>query len=130
LDSALTSPSLVFIQDSDKESSLNLILRQSDTLLECLRSCWKEDVLVFSAADKFLRLTLQLLSRYSFWVSSALNNRKSNASPSPGCEWAVSATAEDFVYVSYLFLRSSYFGHFGISAISCLLNQLQLCSVG
>lgn len=99
LDSALTSPSLVFIQDSDKESSLNLILRQSDTLLECLRSCWKEDVLVFSAADKFLRLTLQLLSRYSFWVSSALNNRKSNASPSPGCEWAVSATAEDFVYV-------------------------------
>jgi hypothetical protein len=68
--------------------------------------------------------------RYSFWVSSALNNRKSNASPSPGCEWAVSATAEDFVYVSYLFLRSSYFGHFGISAISCLLNQLQLCSVG
>jgi hypothetical protein len=64
LDSALTSPSLVFIQDSDKESSLNLILRQSDTLLECLRSCWKEDVLVFSAADKFLRLTLQLLSRF------------------------------------------------------------------
>ncbi|KAF2541435.1 hypothetical protein F2Q68_00030109 [Brassica cretica] len=101
LDSALTSPSLVFIQDSDldKRSSPNLMLRQSATLLESLRSCWKEDVLVFSAADKFLRLTLQLLSRYCIWVSSSLHTRRSNASPSPGCDWAVSATTEDFVYV-------------------------------
>ncbi|CAF2131227.1 BnaA03g46980D [Brassica napus] len=101
LDSALTSSSLVFIQDSDlnKQSFPNLMLRQSATLLESLLSCWKEDVLVFSAADKFLRLTLQLLSRYCIWVSSALHTRKGNASPSPGCDWAVSASAEDFVYV-------------------------------
>ncbi|CAF2027898.1 unnamed protein product [Brassica napus] len=101
LDSALTSSSLVFIKDSDldKQSFPNLMLRQSATLLESLRSCWKEDVLVFSAADKFLRLTLQLLSRYCVWVSSALHTRKGNASPSPGCDWAVSASAEDFVYV-------------------------------
>ncbi|KAH0941818.1 hypothetical protein HID58_001455 [Brassica napus] len=100
LDSALTSPSLVFIQDSDldKRSSPNLILRQSATLLESLRSCWEEDVLVFSAADKFLRLTLQLLSRYCVWVSSSLHTRRGNPSPSPGCDWAVSATTEDFVY--------------------------------
>ncbi|KAF8044698.1 hypothetical protein N665_7230s0001, partial [Sinapis alba] len=101
LDSALTSSSLVFIQDSDliKRIFPNLLLRQSVTLLESLRSCWKDDVLVFSAADKFLRLTLQLLSRYCIWVSSALHTRKGNASPSPGCDWAVSASAEDFVYV-------------------------------
>ncbi|KFK29022.1 hypothetical protein AALP_AA7G078500 [Arabis alpina] len=101
LDSSLASASLVFIQDSnpDQTRTPNLMLRQSVTLLESLRACWKEDVLIFSAADKFLRLTLQLLSRYCIWVSSALNNRKGSASPSPGCEWAVSATADDFVYV-------------------------------
>ncbi|CAN8270864.1 unnamed protein product [Cochlearia groenlandica] len=98
LDSALSSASQVFT-DPDQRGSHNLVLRQSVTLLESLRSCWKEDVLVFSAADKFLRLTLQLLSRYCNWVSSAVNARKSNASLSPGSEWAVSATAEDFVYV-------------------------------
>uniref|UniRef100_A0A0D3BQS1 Protein kinase domain-containing protein n=1 Tax=Brassica oleracea var. oleracea TaxID=109376 RepID=A0A0D3BQS1_BRAOL len=96
-----------------KQSFPNLMLRQSATLLESLRSCWKEDVLVFSTADKFLRLTLQLLSRfvkfdivsitcrYCIWVSSALHTRKGNASPSPGCDWAVSASADDFVYVSH-----------------------------
>ncbi|WZZ38573.1 hypothetical protein YC2023_034832 [Brassica napus] len=64
--SSLSSASLVFIQDSDsdKQSSPTLMLRQSVTLLESLRSCWKEDVLVFTAADKFLRLALQLLSRF------------------------------------------------------------------
>ena len=99
-----------------KQSFPNLMLRQSATLLESLRSCWKEDVLVFSTADKFLRLTLQLLSRfvkfdivsitcrYCIWVSSALHTRKGNASSSPGCDWAVSASAEDFVYVSHVFL--------------------------
>ncbi|KAJ0261152.1 hypothetical protein HA466_0043250 [Hirschfeldia incana] len=101
LDSALTSASLVFIQDSDSDkwSPPSLMLEQSVSLLESLRSCWKEDVLVFSAADKFLRLALQLLSRYCNWVSSAVNARKSNASLAPGCEWAVSATAED-LYIS------------------------------
>ncbi|EOA29583.1 hypothetical protein CARUB_v10013037mg [Capsella rubella] len=113
LDSALTSASLVFIQDSDsdKPSSTNLMLRQSVTLLESLRSCWKDDVLVFSAADKFLRLTLQLLSRYCNWVSSVVNTTKSNASPSPGCEWAFSATAEDFVYV--------------IHDVNCLVSEIR-----
>lgn len=130
------------------------MLRQSATLLESLCSCWKEDVLVFSAADKFLRLTLQLLSRfvkfdykiiynffffcfssqlvnvlitcrYCIWVSSALHTRKDNASPSPGCDWAVTASAEDFLYVSHflsgLYLSSSYirdFYYFGVYWIS------------
>ncbi|CAH2066420.1 unnamed protein product [Thlaspi arvense] len=110
LDSALTSASLD--SDSDKKSSPNLIIRQSVTLLECLRSCWKEDILVFCAADKFLRLTFQHLSRYCNWVLSAVNARKSNGgSLSPGCEWAVSATAEDFVYV--------------IHDVNCLLSEVR-----
>ncbi|XP_013628276.1 PREDICTED: conserved oligomeric Golgi complex subunit 2-like isoform X2 [Brassica oleracea var. oleracea] len=119
--------SLVFIQDSDsdKQSSPTLMLRQSVTLLESLRSCWKEDVLVFSAADKFLRLALQLLSRYCNWVSSAVNARKSNASLTPGCEWVVSATAEDFVYVIHDVncivseVRGDYLGHISHYLSSC-----------
>ncbi|CAH8384677.1 unnamed protein product [Eruca vesicaria subsp. sativa] len=134
LDSALTSPSLVFIQDSDldKRSSAYLILKQSDTLLESLRSCWKEDVLVFSAADKFLRLTLQLLSRYCIWVSSSLHTRRGNASPSPGCDWAVSATTEDFVYVihdvNYLVSEvcGDYLGHISHHLSSCSTEVLDV----
>ncbi|RID78691.1 hypothetical protein BRARA_A01487 [Brassica rapa] len=134
LDSALTSPSLVFIQDSDldKRSSPNLMLRQSATLLESLRSCWKEDVLVFSAADKFLRLTLQLLSRYCVWVSSSLHTRRGNPSPSPGCDWAVSATTEDFVYVIHDVndlvseVCGDYLGHISRHLSSCSTEVLDV----
>ncbi|KAG2243465.1 hypothetical protein Bca52824_094685 [Brassica carinata] len=134
LDSALTSASLVFIpdSDSDKRSSPVLMLGQSVTLLESLRSCWKEDILVFSAADNFLRLALQLLSRYCNWVSSAVNARMSNASLSPGCEWAVSATAEDFVYVIHDVnclvseVRSDYVGHISHYLSSCSSEVLDV----
>ncbi|KAF3542839.1 hypothetical protein DY000_02000775 [Brassica cretica] len=134
LDSALTSASLVFIpdSDSDKRSSPVLMLGQSVTLLESLRSCWKEDILVFSAADNFLRLALQLLSGYCNWVSSAVDARKSNASLSPGCEWAVSATAEDFVYVIHDVncivseVRGDYIGHISHYLSSCSSEVLDL----
>jgi hypothetical protein len=65
LDSALTAASLVPVQNihSGEGISLKLTLKQSVTLLESLRSCWREDILVLSCTDKFLRLSLQLLSR-------------------------------------------------------------------
>lgn len=65
LDSSLTVASLVLVKSSssDLENSQELLLKQSTSLLECLRSCWRDDVLVISCSDKFLRLTLQLLSR-------------------------------------------------------------------
>lgn len=62
LDSALVGSGLTPIQNSNSEQELTL--KQSLTLLECIRSCWKEDVLVISISDKFLRLTLQLISRF------------------------------------------------------------------
>ncbi|KAA3476168.1 conserved oligomeric Golgi complex subunit 2 [Gossypium australe] len=102
LDSALTAPGLVLVQNSDsgEEYSLNLTLKQSVTLLDSLRSCWNEEVLVLSCSDKFLRLSLQLLSRYSNWLSSGLAARKKgSAGSNPGCEWALSAAPDDFVYV-------------------------------
>lgn len=65
LDSVLTTSSLVPVQNSDSGEAnyQDLTLKQSVTLLESLRSCWREDVLVLSCSDKFLRLSLQLLSR-------------------------------------------------------------------
>lgn len=62
LDSALLVNSLVHMS-SEEQRPQDLILKQSDTLLKCLRSCWSDDVLVLSCSDKFLRLSLQLLSR-------------------------------------------------------------------
>ena len=43
-----------------------LLLKQSIKLLESLHSCWSDEVLVFSHSDKFLRLSLQLISRYNY----------------------------------------------------------------
>lgn len=102
LDSALTVASLVPIQisHSDKGNSQHLTINQSATLLECLMSCWREDVLVLSCSDKFLRLSLQLISRYSHWVSAGLAARKAgNAGSTPGSEWAISAVPDDFIYI-------------------------------
>ncbi|KAK9995419.1 hypothetical protein SO802_020105 [Lithocarpus litseifolius] len=102
LNSALTTTSLVPIQNinSGQRNSRELTLKQSVTLLECLRSCWREDVLALSHADRFLKLSLQLLSRYSNWLSSGLAARKKgNTVSSSGCEWAVSAVPEDFIYI-------------------------------
>ncbi|GKV09200.1 hypothetical protein SLEP1_g20741 [Rubroshorea leprosula] len=101
LDSALTLPSLVPVHSSHSdENSQDLTLKQSITLLESLRSCWTEDVLLISCSDKFLRLSLQLLSRYASWLSFGLAARKKgSASSNAGCEWAISASPDDFVYI-------------------------------
>lgn len=65
LDSALVEDNVVPNKSSLSElkESDGFVLKQSISLLECLRACWREDVLVLSCSDKFLRLTLQLLSR-------------------------------------------------------------------
>ncbi|EXC04126.1 Conserved oligomeric Golgi complex subunit 2 [Morus notabilis] len=96
LDSELVAASLAPVQDSG-----DVTLKQSVALLICLESCWRDDVLVLSSADKFLRLSLQLLSRYSNWLSSGLAARKSsnNTSSNSGGEWAVRAVPDDFVYI-------------------------------
>lgn len=96
LDSELVAASLVPVQDSR-----DLTLKQSVALLNCLESCWKEDVLVLSCADKFLRLSLQLLSRYTHWLSSGLAARKlgNNTVSNSGGEWAVRAVPDDFIYI-------------------------------
>ncbi|KAK6123711.1 hypothetical protein DH2020_042546 [Rehmannia glutinosa] len=100
LDSALMTATLVPTQNSNQEYSQSLVLKQSLSLMDCLRSCWRDDVLLLSCSDKFLRLFLQLLSRYSNWLSAGLNARKAgNASANSGSEWAISAASDDFLYI-------------------------------
>ncbi|PRQ17006.1 putative COG complex component, COG2, oligomeric Golgi complex, subunit 2 [Rosa chinensis] len=102
LDSVLAATSLVPVHNipSGQGDSPDLTLKQSATLLECLESCWREDVVVLSYSDKFLRLSLQLLSRYSSWLSSGLAARKrGNTGSNPGCEWAISTVPDEFIYI-------------------------------
>ncbi|KAL3839062.1 hypothetical protein ACJIZ3_023653 [Penstemon smallii] len=101
LDSALVTTPLVPSQNStDRDYSQSLVLKQSISLMECLRSCWRDDVLVLSCSDKFLRLLLQLISRYSNWLVAGLNARKTgSASATCGSEWAISAAPDDFLYL-------------------------------
>lgn len=102
LDSVLTTSSLVPVQNLDpgEANYQDLKLKQSVSLLESLGLCWREDILALSCSDKFLRLSLQLLSRYSTWLSSGLTARKSHiTSTGTGRGWAVSAAIDDFILV-------------------------------
>ncbi|GAB2240908.1 hypothetical protein Droror1_Dr00021426 [Drosera rotundifolia] len=125
LDSALASPTLVVLPSETAEKQ-GLTLKQSFVLLESLKSCWSEDVLLLSSSDKFLRLSLQLLSRYSKWLSSGLGARKSSdAGAHPGSEWALSAVTEDFMYILHDidFLESKISGDY----LQLVLQLLASC---
>ncbi|XP_042495891.1 conserved oligomeric Golgi complex subunit 2 [Macadamia integrifolia] len=131
LDSALTVTSLTPV--SNEGNPQELTLKQSVTLLESLRSCWREDVLVLPCSDKFLRLSLQLLSRYSTWLSLGLAARKAgNAGSNPGSEWAISAIPEDFIFVlhdiDYLVdeLSNDFLDHVLQLLASCSMEVLDL----
>lgn len=128
LDSALAVPNLLPVQSLHSNgNSQDLTLKQSITLLESLRSCWSEDILLISCSDKFLRLSLQLLSRYSNWLSTGLAaRRKGGASSNPGCEWAISASPDDFVYVIHdiNWLAKGICGDY----LESILQNLSACS--
>ncbi|KAI5062740.1 hypothetical protein GOP47_0023279 [Adiantum capillus-veneris] len=49
-------------------------LAASKALEQCLLKCWDIDMFVTSLSHKFLALTLQLISRYSTWLASALSS--------------------------------------------------------
>uniref|UniRef100_A0A804M7E0 Conserved oligomeric Golgi complex subunit 2 n=1 Tax=Zea mays TaxID=4577 RepID=A0A804M7E0_MAIZE len=114
-----------------------LLLKQSIKLLESLDSCWSDEVLVFSHCDKFLRLSLQLISRYTTWLSCGLSARKaSDRSPnSPAdAEWALSIPIEDFIYIMHdvhavigeLSESGSFIGHVNQSLGSCPIEVFNL----
>ncbi|KAL0928501.1 hypothetical protein M5K25_000385 [Dendrobium thyrsiflorum] len=114
LDSTLMAASVTPVDNlySNQGKSQILTLKQSVMLLESLRLCWSDDVLVISCSDKFLRLSLQLLSRYSTWLSAGLLTRN--------------AAAEDFIYVMHDvgFLVAELSGNF----LTHVLQLLESCS--
>ncbi|PKU79464.1 conserved oligomeric Golgi complex subunit 2 isoform X1 [Dendrobium catenatum] len=114
LDSTLMAASVTPVDNlySNQGKFQILTLKQSVMLLESLRLCWSEDVLVISCSDKFLRLSLQLLSRYSTWLSAGLLTRN--------------AAAEDFIYVIHDvgFLVAELSGNF----LTHVLQLLESCS--
>lgn len=95
LDGALSATTL---QRPDTTRSSGLVLSASEALLGCLQKCWQDDVFVLSLSDKFLGLTLQLLARYSTWLTAGLAARRSGNSLNGG-EWALVASPEDFLLV-------------------------------
>ncbi|KAM3318374.1 hypothetical protein ACQJBY_035862 [Aegilops geniculata] len=104
LDGALTATISPVGVNENQMKQKTLLLKQSIKLLESLQSCWSDDVLVFSHSDKFLRLSLQLISRYTTWLSSGLaaRNASDGSSSSPAdSEWALSVPVEDFIYVMH-----------------------------
>nr|BAK01513.1 predicted protein [Hordeum vulgare subsp. vulgare] len=104
LDGALTATISPVGVNENQMKQKTLLLKQSIKLLESLQSCWSDDVLIFSQSDKFLRLSLQLISRYTTWLSSGLaaRNASDGSSSSPAdSEWALSVPVEDFIYVMH-----------------------------
>lgn len=101
LDAALTTP-IAAVSNKSVEQAPKLALQASCVLWESLLRCWHEDVFISSVSDKFLRLTLQLLSRYTAWLDAGLAARKLQQSDgASGGEWGLVASAEDFVLVQH-----------------------------
>ncbi|CAM6106737.1 unnamed protein product [Calypogeia fissa] len=105
LDTALATPLATPAQGdakNEEDVSLGLALQPSAVLWDCLQRCWQDDVFIKAVSDKFFKLTLQLLSRYSTWLSAGLSARKAaNAERGPGGEWALTAMPEDFLLVTH-----------------------------
>ncbi|KAG0489863.1 hypothetical protein HPP92_006726 [Vanilla planifolia] len=104
LDSSLADANITLVEDShrNRDCQVTLTLKQSFALLESLRTCWSEEVFIFTCSDKFFRLSLQLLSRYSTWLSSHLVAKNACSSDSSSnSERAINKPVEDFIYVMH-----------------------------
>ncbi|CAL4937086.1 unnamed protein product [Urochloa decumbens] len=135
LDSTLTNT--ISPAEMNEAQGKLLLLKQSIKLLESLQACWSDEVLVFSHCDKFLRLSLQLISRYTTWLSSGLSARKASdgSSNSPAdAEWALSIPIDDFIYILHdvhavigeLSESGSFIGHVNQLLASCPIEVLNL----
>ncbi|EDV23691.1 uncharacterized protein TRIADDRAFT_26404 [Trichoplax adhaerens] len=76
-ESAYTNP---FITVSDKICRLNV----TNTLWYCVSRCWSDDVFLLNLTHLFWKLTMQLLSRFSYWLTNVKENLVS--SPNFGLE--------------------------------------------
>ncbi|KAG0243145.1 Conserved oligomeric Golgi complex subunit 2 [Actinomortierella wolfii] len=51
------------------------LLPASKAILSAIERCWSKDVFIYGASDSFWKFTLQLLARYSVWLTSTLKDK-------------------------------------------------------
>jgi len=49
-------------------------LPASMAVIEAIEKCWSSDVFIYGLAHSFWKFTLQLLARYSIWITTNLAN--------------------------------------------------------
>ncbi|KAG0326541.1 Conserved oligomeric Golgi complex subunit 2 [Podila horticola] len=68
-------------------------LPASNAIVNAIKRCWSTDVFIYGIADNFWKLTLQLMARYSIWISANLAKdlepkdrgvQSRSSSPAPG----------------------------------------------
>ncbi|KAG0053488.1 Conserved oligomeric Golgi complex subunit 2 [Gryganskiella cystojenkinii] len=77
-----------------KPVGIDVHLPASVAVIDAIERCWTSDVYIYSTADHFWKFTLQILGRYSIWVTSNLApeldqpkdhpSLSRSASPAPG----------------------------------------------
>lgn len=60
----------------------------ASSLVASLRRCWSEDVFLMALTHRFMRLSLQLLARYSTWVRTGLAGEWSDSGSDSICKGA------------------------------------------
>mmetsp|Transcript_36950 Transcript_36950/g.104270 ORF Transcript_36950/g.104270 Transcript_36950/m.104270 type:complete len:768 (-) Transcript_36950:202-2505(-) len=86
MDTILASPDLALVEGKATASSgeAHFAVCATDSLWAALHRCLGKEVFVDAIADKLVRLVLQLLGRYRYWMSSGLRFRQSHISAGPG----------------------------------------------
>jgi len=69
LETALMSP-----WDPVKEENSNFHLNVSQVLWSNMHTCWSPDVYLYQLCHRFWKLTLQLVSRYCYWIQEVVQN--------------------------------------------------------
>ncbi|ORZ16738.1 oligomeric golgi complex component, COG2-domain-containing protein [Lobosporangium transversale] len=80
--------------NSQRYSSNNVHLPASVAIIHAIERCWSSNVFIYGIAHRFWRFTLQLLARYSIWISINLAKdldtpkdkpvQSRSSSPAPG----------------------------------------------
>mmetsp|Transcript_37562 Transcript_37562/g.67287 ORF Transcript_37562/g.67287 Transcript_37562/m.67287 type:complete len:536 (-) Transcript_37562:11-1618(-) len=102
MDNVLAAPELQVVQPGEK-TALPLTTSAAASLWSSLHWCLSSEVYVDALAERFIRLILQLLGRFHYWLSAGLKHRERYAAGEKGAdgrgenlsfEWALKLTPE------------------------------------
>ncbi|KAF9327840.1 Conserved oligomeric Golgi complex subunit 2 [Podila minutissima] len=82
------------VDAAPRSPNANEHLPASNAIVNAIERCWSTDVFIYGIADNFWKLTLQLMARYSIWISANLAKdlepakdkgvQSRSSSPAPG----------------------------------------------